>query len=87
VQTVLNLFLTGSDQIIDLNYVAAIEVVDVPPKYSSVHFHLSTGVTIVSPHDSHEAAVTEKWQAYQQMSPHTKRPPGKSEKSGELTDG
>ncbi len=63
------LFLTGNDQIIDLDYVAAIEILDGPATYSSVHFHLSTGVTIVSPHDSHDSAATEKWQAYQRMSP------------------
>jgi hypothetical protein len=67
-----NLFLTASDQIVDLNFVAAIEVVDAPVKYSAVHFHLSTGVTIVSPHTSHENAVAEKWDAYQRMTPNNR---------------
>ena len=78
VHTVPKLFLTGHDQIIDLDYVAAIEIMDGLAKYASVHFRLSTGVTIVSRHDSHEAAATEKWQAYQRISPCKESMPSQS---------
>ena len=63
------LFLTECDQIIDLDYVAAIEIFDGPGKSSSLQFHLATGVTVVSLHSCHESAVTEKWDAFQQMVP------------------
>lgn len=56
-----NLFLSATDQIIDLCFVAAIETCDDAVKYSNVLFHLTTGVTIVSPQSTHEAAVEEKW--------------------------
>jgi hypothetical protein len=61
------LFLTASDHIIDLRYIAAIEVVGDSTNQSAVCYHLSTGVTIVSPHTSREDAVREKWQAYDGM--------------------
>ena len=61
-----NLFLTADDKIIDLNHVIAIEITDAQVKYSYVQFHLATGATIVSSHDSREHAIEEKWNAYQQ---------------------
>lgn len=64
-----NLFLTASDQILDLECVAAIEIADDPLKHSNVLYHLPNGVTVVSPQSDHEAAVEEKWRAYQQMKP------------------
>lgn len=73
------LFITGEDQIIDLNYIVAIEIVDQPPSYTQVYFHLATGVTIVSRHDNCESASAEKWQAYRQLKglrePATSSPP------------
>ncbi len=63
-----NLFLTGEDQIIDLSNIAAIEVVDEPVKYSQVRYHLMAGTTIVTRYDNREAAVEEKWMAYNQLS-------------------
>lgn len=59
------IFLTATDQIIDVNFVIGIEVENATDKYSNVIYHLSTGVTIVSRQVNHDAAVEEKWQAYQ----------------------
>lgn len=62
-----NLFLTCLDQVIDLDYVIAIEILDEQSPFSLVNYHLTTGYVVSSRHKTRESAIAEKWSAYQQM--------------------
>jgi hypothetical protein len=55
-------FLTGSDQIIDIDQVAAIETEGV-----AVFYHLKSGPTIKSVCKSKNGAAEEKWSVYQRL--------------------
>lgn len=63
----MNLYLTSNDQIINLDCIAAIEIKQFPANQAEVHYHLVTGVTIVSRLPSWDAASSEKWLAFQQL--------------------
>lgn len=60
-----NLFLTQRDQIIDLNFVIAIECgTFIENNKGFVDYSLSTGKTIRAVHETSEKAIEEKWKAY-----------------------
>ena len=62
------LFLTSSDQIVDLERVSAIEILERDAVCWDVAFHLVGGQTVLSPHNDHEAAIQEKWEAFEHLS-------------------
>ncbi len=58
-----NIFLTEHDQIVNLVFVAAIEIDD---KFN-VLYHLNSGAILSSGHGDRESASAEKWEAFEQM--------------------
>ncbi|MCU8085357.1 hypothetical protein [Shewanella sp. SM23] len=62
------LFISNSDQIIDLEGVIAIEnIIDNANELQYVEFTLVTGKVIRSLHKTDEGAIKEKWDAYEAM--------------------
>jgi hypothetical protein len=57
-----SVFLTGNDQIIDLNDISAIET-----ETHAVIYHLKSGTTIKSQRESRDDAAEEKWAAFRQL--------------------